>query len=211
MKEIKYKYIIWDWNGTLLNDVNASLDAVNDMLEERRMPPIDMARYKEIIGVPIRKFYERCFDLEKEDYNEILRQFNEGYLRHLTEYGLTEGVNDMLEYFKERKCRQIIVSSSNNSILKTNVAKYGIEDYFDAVLGSEGYLAESKVERAVDYIKRNGEGKSLVIGDLEHDAEMADAIGADCILITTGHDKKERLIESGATVIDRIIDIKRYV
>ena len=208
---MKYKYIIWDWNGTLLNDVGAALDSVNDMLKARNMPPMDIVRYKEIIGVPIRKFYEKCFDLEKEDYNEILKQWNEGYLRHLPEHNLTEGVTEMLEYFKKEGCTQLIVSSSNKEQLIANVSKYNIADYFDAILGADGYLAESKVQRAINYLQSKEKENALVIGDLEHDAQMAEEIGADCILLSTGHEKLERLKNSGYPVIDKITEIKNFI
>lgn len=208
---MKYKYIIWDWNGTLLDDVRCALASVNDMLALRNMPPMDMVRYKEIIGVPIRCFYEAAFDLENEDYDLILKQYNEGYMKHLPEYGLTQGVPEMLDYFKAEGCVQVIVSSSNNEQLTKNVNKYGVADYFDAILGAEGFLAESKVERALNYLDSKGEGKALVIGDLEHDALMAKEIGADCILLTSGHEKPERLYNSGAVVVDKIDEIKKFI
>ena len=61
---MKYTHIIWDWNGTLLNDISSSLQSVNDMLAMRGKDPIDIDFYRECIGVPIVKFYERVFDLE---------------------------------------------------------------------------------------------------------------------------------------------------
>lgn len=79
---MKYTHIIWDWNGTLLDDIGASLASVNDMLAMRGKPPIDADYYRECIGVPIIKFYEKVFELEKEDYSLIIKQYNEGYVRH---------------------------------------------------------------------------------------------------------------------------------
>ena len=111
---LKYTHIIWDWNGTLLDDIKASLASVNDMLELREKAPIDIAFYKECIGVPIIKFYEKVFELEKEDYSVIIKQYNEGYLRHLTDCSLSSGAAEMLEYFAENGAKQAIVSSSNN-------------------------------------------------------------------------------------------------
>ena len=201
---MNYGTIIWDWNGTLLNDVGAAMASVNDMLISRGKRTIDIVRYKECISVPIIGFYEKVFDLEKEDYNEILKQYNEGYLRHLSECGLSDGVREALEFFKAHNCIQIIVSSSNNTQLMENVEKYGISGYFDAILGAENYLAESKIGRAEKFLREHGKGKVLVIGDLEHDAEMAEALGADCILLTTGHEKPERLAESGARVLNTL-------
>lgn len=207
----KYTHIIWDWNGTLLNDISASLASVNDMLALRGKPPMDIDFYKECIGVPIIKFYEKAFDMEKEDYSVIIKQYNEGYLRHLCDCSLSSGAVEMLELFKEQGIKQAIVSSSNNEQVCRNVKKYGIFDYFDAVLGASDFYAGSKIERAAAYIGNNKNSKVLVIGDIEHDAEMASQLGADCVLLSSGHENRERLYGAKATVIDTLYELKSIV
>ncbi|MBQ3045005.1 MAG: HAD family hydrolase [Clostridia bacterium] len=199
---VKYTHIIWDWNGTLLNDISASLASVNDMLAMRGKPPIDVDFYRECIGVPIRKFYEKTFDMEKEDYSVLIEQYNEGYLRHLSSCRLTDGVVEVVDYFNKNGVKQAIISSSNNAQLIQNVTKYGIFDRFDAVLGAEDFLAGSKIERAENYLRHSGgESRVLVVGDIEHDAEMAHKLGADCVLLTSGHENRERLYAADAKVI----------
>lgn len=204
---MKYDCIIWDWNGTLLDDVSASLSSVNDMLRERGMQEMDIVRYRECIGIPIKVFYEHVFDLSKEDYGQLLAQYNEGYLRHLGGCGLSAGSREALDYFRNAGSLQIIVSSSNNSQLTENVEKYGITEYFDAILGSDNYLAESKIERAEKYIASHGISSPLVIGDLEHDCVLAREVGADCVLLTSGHEKTSRLKKSGARVVDSLTEM----
>lgn len=206
---VKYTHIIWDWNGTLLNDISASLASVNDMLAMRGKPPIDIDFYRECIGVPIIKFYEKTFDMDKEDYSVIIKQYNEGYLRHLDACGLTDGVTEIIDYFEKCGVKQVIVSSSNNSLLVQNVTKYGIFERFDAVLGAADFYAGSKIERAENYLNKNsGEGcRVLVVGDLEHDAEMAEKLGADCVLLTSGHENRERLYAANAKVISDVREL----
>lgn len=210
---MKYKYIIWDWNGTLLNDIGASLASVNDMLAMRGKASIDIDYYKECIGVPIIKFYEKVFDMEKENYSIIIKQYNEGYLRHLKDFGLTDGAVEALNYFKENGAKQVIVSSSNNEQLCKNAEKYGVSEYFDAILGAGDYFAGSKIERAEEYLCRNNARKSeiLVIGDLEHDAEMADTLGADCILLTSGHEHPERLKRAEKPLINNLFELLEII
>lgn len=202
----KYTHIIWDWNGTLLNDIGASLASVNDMLAMRGKPPIDIDFYRKCIGVPIVKFYEKVFELEKEDYSTIIKQYNEGYLHHLAACGLTDGAIEAIGYFSKIGVKQAVVSSSNNEQLCNNMKKYGVYDCFDAVLGAMDYFAGSKIERAVDYLKKSGakKGHVLVVGDLEHDAEMAAELGADCVLLTSGHENRERLKSANARIIDNL-------
>lgn len=204
---LKYTHIIWDWNGTLLNDISASLASVNDMLAMRGKPPIDIDFYRECIGVPIIKFYEKVFDMEQEDYSVIIKQYNEGYLHHLGACTLTDGAVEMLDYFEKNGAKQAIVSSSNNEQLCKNVKKYGIFERFEAVLGAADYYAGSKIERAEKYLKGCGERRVLVIGDLEHDAEMATEFGADCVLLTSGHENRDRLYAAGAKVISDLREL----
>lgn len=201
---LKYTHVIWDWNGTLLNDLSASLASVNDMLDLRGMPHIDADFYKECIGVPIRKFYDRVFDMEKEDYSVIIRQYNEGYLRHLADCGLTRGAREAIEYFCSCGINQAVVSSSNNDQLCANIIKYGLDGCFDAVLGSADFYAGSKIDRAKDYLEKTDgkSGRILVVGDLEHDSDMAKELGADCVLLTSGHEHISRLERANVPLID---------
>ena len=52
-----YSLLIWDFNGTLLDDVGAALASVNDMLERRGISSINIDTYREYIDTPIRHFY----------------------------------------------------------------------------------------------------------------------------------------------------------
>lgn len=200
----EYTHIIWDWNGTLLNDLSASLTSVNDMLDLRGMPHINADFYKECIGVPIRKFYDRVFDMEKEDYSIIIKQYNEGYLLHLADCGLTDGAREAIEFFRSCGMHQAVVSSSNNNQLCANISKYGLVGCFDAVLGSADFYAGSKIERAKNYLEKTDgkSGRVLVVGDLEHDADMAKELGADCVLLTSGHEHISRLKRANVPLID---------
>ena len=209
---MKYTHIIWDWNGTLLDDIGASLASVNDMLAARGEPSMDINRYKECIGTPIIRFYEQVFDLEKEDYPSILAEYNAGYMRHLADCGLTEGAEQAIADFAAAGIHQAIVSSSNNAQLCENARKYGVYDCFEAVLGAADFKADSKIERARAYLAQSdGEKRVLVVGDLEHDAEMAAQIGADCVLLTSGHEHPERLERSGAVIFDKICQLISFV
>lgn len=202
-----WKYIVWDWNGTLLDDISASLSSVNDMLERRNMEKIGIDRYKECIEVPISGFYEKVFNLENEDYEKLLLEYNEGYVNHLNECGLTAGVKDALDRFRAAGCKQIIVSSSNKNQLLSSIERYGVSEYFDMVIGSENYFAGSKIEKAKEYLKDKEKGSILVIGDLVHDAELAEEIGAECVLLTSGHENPKRLSKSKSTIVETVGEI----
>lgn len=205
----KYTHVLWDWNGTLLDDVGAALKSVNQMLERRGRTPITMAQYYEYIGIPIRKFYENIFNLEQEDYAGILKEYNDGYenLRHETT--LAKGAGDVLCHIHRSGLRQIVLSSCEQNQLNSYVAHYELQDYFDTVIGSQDFFAGSKVERAKRHLADNGidPKRVLVVGDLVHDYEMAREIGADCVLIPNGHQSAQQLASNGAKVLDTIMQV----
>lgn len=209
---MKYSLVIWDWNGTLLDDVGPALASVNDMLERRKREPITLRQYYDYIGTPIRRFYERLFDLNAVDYAELLKEYNRGYEKHLERGSLMKGALEALDRFRAEGASQIVVSSCEETQLNRLIGRFGVAGYFDAVLGSSDFYAGSKVERAAGYIAAHAvePAKTLVIGDLLHDAETAKHIGADCVLLSAGHQSTEILKESGLPVvgsIGQILDI----
>ena len=69
LRTIMVKTIIWDWNGTLLDDLDLSLESVNILLEERNLPALSVEKYKDIFCFPIVVYYVKAgFDFESVKY-----------------------------------------------------------------------------------------------------------------------------------------------
>ena len=56
---MKYESIIWDWNGTLLNDVGTAIDSINYLLKDRKLSPLTLDRYLEVFTFPVQNYYEQ--------------------------------------------------------------------------------------------------------------------------------------------------------
>ena len=162
--------------------------------------------YREYIDVPIRHFYEQVLDLENEDYDLILNEFQQGYEAHVKNCGLTCYISAALEEAKRLGIPQVVLSSSEQSQLERLLKHYEIDGYFDSVLGADNLLAGSKVERAEKFIEEHGvdASKAVVVGDLLHDCDVAKAIGSQCLLITSGHHDRARLESAGVRVEDTL-------
>ena len=79
-KSSQYKHIIWDWNGTLLNDGWLFVDIMNSILRQRKMDTITLEKYRNIFGFPIKDYYIKLgFDLEKESFEESGMEFIKEY------------------------------------------------------------------------------------------------------------------------------------
>ena len=120
-----------------------------------------------------------------------------------------EGVLEILKRFDQAGIKQCIFSSSANAVLYRFLDKHGIRKYFQSVLGSGDYYVGSKLERTRDYIINVGADpkRTVFIGDMEHDADVARACGGDCILITGGHRPDSVLYSTGFPVVNKLTDL----
>lgn len=187
--------LIWDWNGTLLDDTQASVDALNDQLVQRGLDPITLAFYRERFAFPVRPFYALCgMDLEHEDWDALAQGYHDAYHRHARDAQLAPSAREALDLARRLGCRQAIVSALRQDYLDAAVDRFGIRGYFDAVVGSDNLDGGSKLDRARAFVATLAPRPALVcIGDSFHDKEVADALGARCILYGGGSHAPERL------------------
>lgn len=200
----QYRTIIWDWNGTLLNDLSLCVDIANSILTNHDIGMLDEHRYKEVFGFPITSYYERLgVDLEKESFEELTRQFISRYMSGVKNCPLHENVVETLHGFQSAQTNQFILTAAHKDSVLELLGHYEIKNYFKAIEGLDNHRAESKVVRGNHLIENNriAKNEAVMIGDTIHDFEVANAIGVDCILIANGHQSKRRLVEkTGAEV-----------
>ena len=210
---MKYTTIAWDWNGTILDDAHICMECVNDMLRKRNMPVLDLPTYRSLVENPIIKAYEYIFDLKVVTFDIIVKEFYESYPKYVKEARMVPGSRQLLDFFKEKGCRQIIITAAHTPDVLEYLCKFGINNYFDAVLGSDDLQGGPKIRWALEYTKNESFSKEkvLVIGDTAHDAETAAAIGADCILFSGGHQCEEKLRATGKPVVKSLLAIPALI
>ncbi len=201
-----YDTIIWDWNGTLLDDLDLSIKAVNVLLKERDLPILTLDRYKDIFGFPVINYYEKAgFDFSKEPFEIPARQYVKLYASGESDLKLFPDVVDTLSFFKDNNYRQIVLSAMKEDNLRKMISNAGISHFFDGIFGIKDNYAREKVsigKQVVENLNLNPE-KCLMIGDTLHDAEVAEQCGFDCILFSGGHVAKQRLETTGFKIIDQ--------
>ena len=210
----RHTHLIWDFNGTVLDDVCLGMTCTNTMLEARGLPTLDSkATYRRVFGFPIDAYYRSLgFDFEKEDYDTVLApEWVALYLAGEDTCPLREGVIDALHSVRACGVQQIMLSATNLPQLQAQLNRLGLAAEFEEVLGLDNIHARSKKALAVEWKARNPHARPLFVGDTLHDADVADAIGADCILLTGGHQDRERLAARGKPVIDSLAEILSYL
>ena len=209
-----HKTIIWDWNGTLLNDLDLSIDSVNILLRERNLPTLTVERYKGIFGFPIIDYYRAAgFDFDKEPFEVPAKQYVKLYATGAPELKLFSDVDDTLNFFKEKGHKQIVLSAMKDDNLKKMIEHAGISHYFEGIFGIKDNYAREKVSIGKQMVRDMNLNPSecIMIGDSLHDAEVAEHCGFDCILYSGGHVSKQRLVTKGFKVIDKLYDLTNII
>ena len=211
----KFRYIMWDWNGTLLDDLKANFDTINKLLSDRNLPQMkSLEEYRSLFCFPVIGFYEKTgFDLENEKFENIAKDYVREYYSRFFECELFNESEAILRYILTSGREQLIVSATEQESLLKQVEEFGIDHLFTEILGMSDIYARSKVELAERWIKEKGVNPSevLFIGDTTHDKEVADSIGCRCILISSGHNSKERLLFTGCDVFESISDVISFL
>ena len=212
---MKYKYIIWDWNGTILDDLQINFEVENTLLSRRGRNLIkDLEEYQEKFQFPIIKFYESLdFDLENEKFEDIAREYVLEFDERFYELEIFPDAESVIREFKYKGIEQIILSQTEQRWLEKQVRVHDIDYLFTELLGAKDIYVKGKVAIALEWITRNDidTAQVLMVGDTLHDFEVAENIGCDCILIARGHQSKERLLETGVPVLDSIEELRRMV
>ena len=134
---MKYKNVVWDWNGTLLNDVKVGVNTLNDMLGRRGLPLLSVEDYKEKFGFPVIDFYDRVgFDMEKESFHELSVDFVETYDKYAGEVGLNEGVREVLAGIQQTGVKQYVLSALREDLLQQMLRHFQIDSRFDRACGA---------------------------------------------------------------------------
>ena len=209
---MKYEYVIWDWNGTLFNDVQISIDTMNKMLEVKEYPQrLDTDLYKSIFSFPVVDYYIKVgLDFEKHSFDELAQLFIDLYSEVQDSAELFKRVRDVLKYFNSLGLKQSVISVCEKERLYHQISLFDIEDYFDDVIGTDDNYAVSKADIAKKWFADHelNPDKAVFIGDTVHDYEVARAVGCDSILIADGHQSREVLSVTDAVIINCISDIK---
>lgn len=209
---MKYTDVIWDFNGTLLNDVKIGVCAINVLLAARGLPTLSEEDYREVSGFPIIDYYKRIgFDFSKEPYDKVAVEWVDQYRSREHEAALYDGAREMLCYMRNVGLRLTLLSATELQMLNSQVRALGIEECFDEICGMDNVYAHGKMSIGRRWRERHPDSKALLVGDTDHDFEVAMGMGADCILFSHGHQSYSRLARLGCPVIAELGELKNYL
>ncbi|MDE3000083.1 MAG: HAD family hydrolase [Gemmatimonadota bacterium] len=204
------KSVIWDFNGTILDDVELATGSMNELLRRRGLPTIDKATHRRVFRFPVFDYYRRLgFDLNGEDQREISDEFHSVYQAGIGSCSLNPGIAETLEYLEKHGIDQFVLSAAQEEMVVSWVRIHGLPERFKGVYGLSDRLAASKEQRCRDLIDDFDLDPSatLFIGDTDHDVEVARAVGCRPIVVSQGHQDRFRFAAAECEIYGSVHDL----
>lgn len=213
-------HVVWDWNGTLLDDNRAVVHAVNQVCAHFDRPAITLEQWRGLYARPLTVSYEKLLErtLTEADWKWLEHTYHDAYraqLERLPEtcfepgaaVRLAEGVPHALRSWRDAGRSQSLLSMWFHQELVPLVAELGLAELFDRVDGLRAEVGGgSKREHLVNHLEaqRLDPADVVVVGDVADDAEAASYVGAHCVLVATGMMPEETLARAGVPVASSI-------
>lgn len=212
MKQIRnYDLVIWDWNGTLLDDTKMCYLIANEMRVERGMEPLPrLEDYRAIFTFPVIDYYRRMgYTFETEPFENISRQFVAMYAERFPSCPLQACAEEALSAVLDTGARQVLLSATGQDKLDDQVRHFELNRYFERVIGGSNNLAHGKADYAIDFLNESGvsPARALFVGDTDHDFEIASSIGCGCALLVPRHQTRAHLETLGTTLIESLCEV----
>lgn len=213
MLESPIEHVIFDWNGTLIDDLALAVRGVNHVGASLGVPPIDNDIYRRNFCFPIRDFYTRIgFDFENNSFEAAMTQYLSLFDSNVHECDLQPGVKEAISWAQLAGMSVSILSASHEEILQNTLRHHGLEAEFDHLMGLQNTTANGKFAIAAELNAKLGNpGKrALMVGDTVHDLEVANAHGWQAAIITRGHQGPEHFSDRGVFLISDLNALAEY-
>jgi phosphoglycolate phosphatase-like HAD superfamily hydrolase len=203
-------HVIWDWNGTLLDDAWLVVEATNHAFRSCAGPLVGLEQYRSAFRRPIRDCYATLLGrpLPEAEFAELDRLFHDHYRRELGRAGLPADAYAALDLVLDKGWSQSMLSMWFHDELRSFVDRIGLAGRFVSVAGNPDRIGGARkapaLRRHLESLGRPA-SRCVVIGDVVDDAAAARAVGAHCVLYSGGYSDAAGLRATGLVVTDTLV------
>ncbi len=206
----KYRHVIWDWNGTLIDDTALCVEILNNSLRTYELPEVTEDGYRADFDFPVRDYYERLgFDFTRNSFEKIAVEWIAEYEARQFSCPLQPEARAVLGAFADRRFIQCILSAYHQELLEKVIEHFQLTGFFEKIVGLSDYYAHGKAETGKKLLRELNcrPQDAILFGDTTHDHAVASELGIDCILIADGHQPRAKLETCGRPVLDSLAQI----
>jgi phosphoglycolate phosphatase-like HAD superfamily hydrolase len=204
-------HLVWDWNGTLLDDLTLVVEATNTAFTAVGGRSVDPDEHRRVFRRPVAEFYAEILEraVDADEFGRLDRIFHDAYRVGLTTTSLAA---DAKEAMRSWPGSQSLLSMWFHEELVPAIETYGLDGMFTRVDGLRtlvgGDLKAGHLARHLAELGVSGD-QAVLIGDSLDDGAAADSVGAASVLYTGGFTDPARLRASGRPVADTLVEAVR--
>jgi len=199
------KCVVFDWNGVLIADTQATVDIDNRILESTGRKPMSVRQYREVFTMPVKDYFIALGFSEKEMAREarnVQTFFHASYEKRVAKVRTRTGARQLLEFLAKRNIEAIILSNHTKEGIQRQLERLDIKQYFSRVITNDMHttmLRKNKAEKLVELVKASPYKKNemIIIGDSPEETEAGKLAGITSVAITGGYYSERRLKVAG--------------
>jgi phosphoglycolate phosphatase len=198
-----FKNLIFDWSGTLVDDMGPVIEATNAVLGKYGIAPYDREGFR-----PYREFYEEI--LPGVDLMELEAHFRPAFDGAVSLVTVLPHAREKLEWAKLRGLRMFVLTSMDRDAFARQLDEFGMRDFFEETYA--GVLDKRDVIDSIIETHGLAKDETAFVGDMTHDVETAKHGGISSIAVLTGYHHAEVLagVRPDITVPDLGVLVKMF-
>lgn len=201
---MKYRYILFDLDGTVTNPEEGITKSFAYALEHMGIHVEDRRELRKVIGPPLLQSFDEFYHFTKEQALEATAKYRERYQDiGWVENEVYEGMEEVLKTLWEQGAKLILATSKPERFAVRIMEHFGLNRYFTMLCGADDYAMDrSTKEQVVRYaLEQNGitdVGDVIMVGDRSFDVIGAAAVGIKTVGVLYGFGDEEELLSAGA-------------
>lgn len=194
---MKYKNLIFDWSGTLVNDFPPTLEATNVVLRHYGQSSMDDAEFRERFRLPYTDFYQEV--LPQVALAELEDVFRMAFRASKHVVDVLPHAREMLEWGRSLGCRFFVLSSMDAGVFQEQAERLELAGFFEDI--HAGVIDKRLRISLIMEKHRLVHAETAFVGDMVHDIETAHHGGVSSVAVLTGYDPRPRLEAAKPTLL----------
>lgn len=191
----KYKAIIFDVDGTLINPEEGVCRAVNYVIQKHGLLSISENDLKAFNGPPIHKSFKKHYNITDNEINALVESFRNRYKNEDLFFAYVyPGIYNLLDKLVEKGYKIGIATYKRQDYANKLMKHFSFDEYASAICGSDADNKLTKKDIIVNCLKEleiDDYSQSIMIGDSDNDAIAARNLGIDFLGVTYGFGFKD--------------------
>ncbi len=184
-----FKNLIFDWSGTLVDDLGPVIEATNAVLAHYDIAPFDRENFRRTFRLPYSEFYAE--QVPHVPLDELEAHFRPAFDAALTPVTVLPHAREMLDWCQANRIRCFVLTSMDRDAFHRQMESFALSHHFEATYAS--VVDKREIIHHILATHALLPADTAFLGDMTHDIETARHGGITSIALLTGYHHAEHL------------------